>query len=209
MVYENKLYKESNLEHNDSISAYGGWGAQQNPHAFEAFYNFLNDIKPARILEIGTSLGVFTEFLNYSCKRLNIDCYVLSYDVLDRDVYDSIRTTGIDIRIEDIFLNNYEMLKPEVIDFIQNDGITLVLCDGGNKIKEFNLISNYIKLGDFIMAHDYSDNKQTFLENINKKYWNWHEISDNDINDVCEINNLIPYNKEVFDKAVWVCKKKV
>ena len=52
MEYEDKVYKKSNLEHNDSISTYDGWGAQQNPNAFEVFYNFLNEIKPLRILEI-------------------------------------------------------------------------------------------------------------------------------------------------------------
>lgn len=209
MLYENKIYKESNLEYDDSVSTYGGWGAQQNPHAFEAFYNLLNEIKPSRILEIGTSLGGFTEFLQYSCKRLDINCYILSYDVMDRDSYSNIIKTGIDIRIEDIFSDNYQILKSEVIDFIQDSGTTLVLCDGGNKIKEFNLISNYIKVGDFIMAHDYSDDDQTFKENIYKKYWNWHEISDKDIQDACERNNLISYNKEIFDKAVWACKKKI
>ena len=69
MEYEDKVYKKSNLEHNDSISTYDCWGAQQNPNAFEVFYNFLNEIKPLRILEIGTSLGGFTSFLNYATKR--------------------------------------------------------------------------------------------------------------------------------------------
>ena len=40
MEYVNKIFKESNLEHNDSISNYNGWGAQQNPNTFEVFHNF-------------------------------------------------------------------------------------------------------------------------------------------------------------------------
>ena len=87
MEYEDKVYKKSNLEHNDSISTYDGWGAQQNPNAFEVFYNFLNEIKPLRILEIGTSLGGFTSFLNYATKRLNIPCNILSYDIHFKDWY--------------------------------------------------------------------------------------------------------------------------
>jgi len=50
MEYEDKVFKKSSLEHNDSISTYNGWGAQQNPNAFEVFYNFLNEVKPSRIL---------------------------------------------------------------------------------------------------------------------------------------------------------------
>ena len=40
------------------------------------------------------------------------------------------------------------------------------------------------------------------------KIWNWHEISDKDIEDACLRNNLKTYNKEIFDKVVWVCKIK-
>ena len=43
MEYEDKIYKKSSLEYNDSISTYNGWGAQQNPNTFEVFYNFLNE----------------------------------------------------------------------------------------------------------------------------------------------------------------------
>ena len=84
----------------------------------------------------------------------------------------------------------------------------MVLCDGGNKVGEFNLLSNYIKEGDFIMAHDYADNRENFDTNFNRKIWNWHEIQDSDINESCLRNNLKSYNKEIFDSVVWVCKTK-
>ena len=65
-----------------------------------------------------------------------------------------------------------------------------------------------MKKGDFILAHDYADNKEIFDTKIFKKLWNWHEIDDNDITDACERNNLETYSKNEFDKAVWVCKIK-
>ena len=111
--------------------------------------------------------------------------------------------------LADVFTPNYDEVKQEVIDFINNDGVTLVLCDGGDKIGEFNLLSNYIKPGDFIMAHDYSQDSETFESNVNNKIWNWHEISDKDIEDACVKNNLISYKKDVFDNVVWVCKTKI
>jgi hypothetical protein len=208
MEYEDKVYKKSNLEHNDSISTYDGWGAQQNPNAFEVFYNFLNEIKPLRILEIGTSLGGFTSFLNYATKRLNIPCNILSYDIHFKDWYNDMINEGIDVRVENVFNHHYTEVKQEVIDFIQQDGITLILCDGGSKIHEFKLLSNYMKNNDFIMAHDYSQNKETFKENVYMKIWNWHEIEDKDIQESCEKNNLISYNQEIFNTIAWVCKVK-
>jgi len=208
MQYEDKVYKKSSLEHNDSISTYDGWGAQQNPNAFEVFYNFLNEIKPSRILEIGTSLGGFTSFLNYTSKRLNIPCNILSYDIYEKDWYRDMINEGIDVRIENVFNNHYSEVKQEVIDFINQDGITLILCDGGSKIHEFNLLSNYMKVGDFIMAHDYSENEETFKENVYMKIWNWHEIADKVIQEACDRNILISHNKEIFNTVAWVCKLK-
>jgi hypothetical protein len=70
------------------------------------------------------------------------------------------------------------------------DGITLVLCDGGNKIEEFKILSKYIKKGDFIMAHDYARDEKKFLDDINLKFWNWHEIQESDISNACETNGL-------------------
>jgi cephalosporin hydroxylase len=208
MNYEDKVYKKSNLEHNDSISSYDGWAAQQNPNVFETFHYFLHKTKPKRIIEIGTSLGGFTSFLNYTCKKLNLDCHVLSYDIISHPWYDDMRNSGVDLRIENIFNGDYTEVKQEVIDFIQQDGITLILCDGGSKIHEFNLLSKFMKSGDFIMAHDYAENRETFERDIYLKVWNWHEISDSDIQQACDENNLISYNKEIFDNVVWVCKQK-
>lgn len=208
MEYEDKVFKKSSLVDNDSISTYNGWGAQQNPNAFEVFYHFLNDIKPNKILEIGTSLGGFTSFLDYSTKRLNIPCHILSYDIYNKEWYDDMIKDGIDVRVENVFNNDYTQVKQEVIDFINQDGVTLILCDGGSKIHEFKLLSNYMKTGDFIMAHDYSENSETFKNNVYMKIWNWHEISDNDIQEACDKNNLITYNKDIFNTVAWVCKIK-
>ena len=115
---------------------------------------------------------------------------------------------GIDVRIENIFYNDYKNLKQEIIDFIKQDGTTLVLCDGGNKVAEFNLISKFLKVGDIIMAHDYAYDRETFNNKINLKLWNWFEISEKDIEQSCIDNNLIDIDRELFEKAVWVSKIK-
>lgn len=208
MIFNETTIKKINLENNDGLSAYMNLASQQNHNVYEIFYNFLNEIKPKRILEIGTALGGFTQFLKNVSDESELNIDILSYDIHRMDWYQSMVKPGLDIKVENVFDEHYLTVKQEVIDFIQQDGITIVLCDGGNKVGEFNILSNFIKEGDFIMAHDYVDTRENFNQNYDRKIWNWHEISESDISIACDRNNLKPYNKVIFDSVVWVCKTK-
>lgn len=208
MNIENNITRYTDLENNDSLSAFKGHIAQQNHKSFQVFYDFIKEIKPKRILEIGTSLGGFTSFLKIVSDDLNLNINIRSYDIHKHPWYDDMINDGIDVRIENIFDSNFLKLNDEVIDYINQDGITIVLCDGGYKIGEFNLISNHIKNGDFILAHDYAENNEKFELNIKNKIWNWHEISESDISEACLRNNLQDYKRDVFESVVWICKIK-
>ena len=208
MNIQENITKFTNLDANDSLSAFQGHTAQQYHGAFEVFYNFIKDVKPKRILEIGTSLGGFTTFLKLSCNELNLDTDIRSYDISRHPWYDDIIARGIDIRVENIFTEGFLDFDQEVKDYIQQDGITIVLCDGGWKIGEFNVISKYIKNGDFILAHDYAENKEVFESKILNKIWNWHEIEDSDVEQCSVDYNLEHYMQEDFQKVVWLCKIK-
>jgi len=168
----------------------------------------LSEIKPKQILEIGTALGGFTTFLKIVCNELNIDCKILSYDINARPWYKDMNEFGIDVRVENIFNETFTDVKQEVIDFVKSEGTTLVLCDGGWKIGEFKIFAKYIKNNDFIMAHDYSYSKEIYLNEIKDKIWNWCEITEDDIKEASESNNLKSYNQDVFSNCVWVCKRK-
>lgn len=182
--------------------------AQQYHGVYEVFYNFIKEVKPKRILEIGTALGGFTKFLKICCDDLNLDTNIRSYDINRMSWYDDMIKDGIDVRVENIFVGDFESMDEEVIQYIQQEGLTIVLCDGGYKKGEFNLISNYIKEGDFILAHDYAENREIFEEKINKKIWNWHELSYGDVKNAVDRNGLVYYNKETFENVVWLCKMK-
>jgi hypothetical protein len=203
-----RITKFSNLEIGDSLSSFDGHAAQQFHGAYEVFYNFIKEVKPVRILEIGTALGGFTSFLKICCNELGLNTNIRSYDINNNPWYKDIVNMGVDIRVENIFSIGFESMDEEVINYIQGDGVTIVLCDGGWKIGEFNLISNYIKNGDFILAHDYAEDKEKFELNIKDKIWNWHEISESDIFDACQRNNLQDYQRNLFESVVWVCKTK-
>jgi cephalosporin hydroxylase len=208
MFKEENISRRSNLEENDSLSAYLDCCAQQNPNAFKVFYDFIEEVKPIRILEIGTSLGGFTTFLKRTCVELGLDTDLRSYDIYERQGYDQIRSEGVDLRIENIFSDDYTSVHEEVGQYVNSPGKTIVLCDGGYKIGEFNILSKYLKVGDFILAHDYAPTTEYYLQNVHKQLWNWHEIEDINIENAVKENDLQSYKPEIFQSAVWVCKIK-
>jgi cephalosporin hydroxylase len=208
MFNEENINRRSNLQESDSLSCYMGHCAQQNPNAFKVFYDFLDKYRPNRILEIGTAMGGFTIFLKITCDELGLDIPIRSYDIHGRQSYETMIESGIDVRVEDIFTEGYQDVVKDALDFIQDEGSTLVLCDGGHKISEFNLLSKFIKSGDYIMAHDYASDSEYFNNYVNGVLWNWHEIQDSDIQSSVDQYNLKPFMQDEFQKAVWVSKIK-
>jgi len=208
MNIQTRITKFTNLIDNDSLSAFDYHSAQQTHEVYQVFYDFISKVKPKRILEIGTALGGFTEFLDIITKELKLDVKILSYDISERPWYREMIEKGIDVRVENIFSDDWTNVNQEVIDFIREDGITIVLCDGGYKIGEFNLLSDFLKVGDFILAHDFCLNDEVFENEMKNKIWNWCEIKESDIVSKSQKNNLSFYDYDLFKKAAWVCKVK-
>lgn len=189
---------------------YKGLTIMQHKDVAIQFEKLITEIKPKRILEIGTSSGGLTLLLRDLLDNNGFESTELrTYDVNDPQ-YLYQHKKNIDIRVKNVFNHQYNELteKDEVIDFITQEGPTIVLCDGGSKINEFNILSQYIKKGDIIMAHDYSKNNEYFEQNIKNKIWNWCEITESHIQVSSQINNLVPYMEEEFASVVWVCKIK-
>jgi predicted O-methyltransferase YrrM len=185
----------------------------QHPSIEEKFLKLITTLKPTKVLEIGTSSGGLTLMLRDILDNNGLkSTRLVSYDVNDPKYLRHYLDEGanIELKIENIFNNAYDKLEngQEVIDLISSEGTTLVLCDGGSKKNEFRILSDYLKIGDVIMAHDYAPNEEYFQEHIHGKIWNWLEIQDSDINDACLKNNLVPYMDDDFKQVVWVCKIK-
>jgi cephalosporin hydroxylase len=186
---------------------------QQHKNVKNVFTQLVNRIKPKRVLEIGTASGGLTLLIRDILDESSLhDTSLRSYDVIDKHyLHDQIKNgRNIEVIIKDVFNHQYNELKErdEIVNYIQDDGVTLVLCDGGSKKNEFKILSDYLKIGDVIMAHDYAPNEEYFQEHIHGKIWNWLEIQDSDINDACLKNNLVPYMDDDFKQVVWVCKIK-
>lgn len=185
---------------------------QQHANVWQTFKKLFENTKPKQILEIGTASGGLTLMLRDILDEISLnECKIRSYDVIDKHYLKEHIENGvqIDVRIKNLFNHQYnDLINDEIVEYIQRQGVTIVLCDGGSKKNEFNIISEFLKEGDIIMAHDYSPDVNYFNENIKDKIWNWLEISDSDIIDACNKHNLNPFMDDEFKQVVWVCRIK-
>jgi cephalosporin hydroxylase len=182
----------------------------QHPNVGEKFKTLIDEYKPSRVLEIGTADGGLTLLIRDLLDSVGLtNTIVRTYDVNEQKNL-KLKERNIEIITKDVFNYPYSDLEypDEIRDFIQSNGKTLVLCDGGSKKNEFRLLSQFLKYGDIIMAHDYAPNENYFNENIKDKIWNWLEIQDFDINESCLTYNLKPYMEDEFRSVVWACKIK-
>ena len=179
---------------------------QQVSDIKEYFTHMLVNEKFETIIEVGTSYGGLTYILDDIIKENYLESKIFTFDNGYKDyVEDSLNKRGCIYIIMDEKTSDF----PDTIyNIIKNGGKTLILCDGGDKKYEFNLISDFLKKGDFLMAHDYCDSKIVFDNLIKNKIWNWFEISYEDIKDKITENNLEEYNVIDFQKAVWACYRK-
>lgn len=177
---------------------YKGIFAQQNKNFYSAFEKLFAQENIVRVLEIGTATGGFIRAV-----RDLTDAKIITYDVVETKHKAILEDNNISVNSKSVF-ENYSAVE----DYISEKGQVLVLCDGENKIKEFNVFSKLLKTGDIIMAHDYSYDEPLYRAYIRENVWNWCEIQYKDIALAVETNNLKPVLTEDFQEAVWTCWKK-
>lgn len=192
-------------------SEYKGFTAQQVDYFYPTLRKFLEEVRPSRVLEIGTAGGGFILAVREILNEIGLhDSPVKTFDVIESPYYEKLRSFNIEINIENIFDHAYiNLVKPEkIVPYIQQEGTTVIFCDGGHKIGEFNSIAPHIKKGDYILAHDYIDTWENYQKNYKEKIWDWCEVEEKYISEISVKENLEFYNKDEFDKIVWVCKIK-
>ena len=152
------------------------------------------------IIEIGTYNGGLTLYVKDNSKP---ETKVVSYDI-DGSINHAkkhIPNIGIDFRVEDSFA---EDTFKDIVEMIQSEGKCLVLCDGGDKPKEFNTFSKYLKSGDHIMCHDYC--KTPEIWDFATTFWQWPYATDtnyDDIKDTIEREGLEEYKHDAFAFVFW------
>jgi hypothetical protein len=177
---------------------YKGIFTQQNKNFYPAFEKLFAQENIVRVLEIGTATGGFIRAV-----RDLTDAQIITYDILETKHKATLEENNISVNVKSVF-DDYETVE----EYISGKGQVLVLCDGGNKIKEFDVFSKLLKSGDIIMAHDYSYDENLYQAYIKNHVWRWCEIQYKDIALAVESNNLEPVLTEDFQEAVWTCWKK-
>lgn len=189
-----------------------------NWHKSHPFYrlNFYNGIQISQVL--GIYLFFNRDFLNNFDNIIEIGSYNggLSSYIFDMkketasfvsyDIDPSINTAAkerndIDFRIGDCF---EEKVYDEIKSLIQQEKRTLMICDGGNKTKEFNEFSKYLKKDDVIILHDYKQDDASWQ--VATEYWQWpygHETEWDVIKDAVNQNSLEEFNNKNANFFIW------
>jgi len=147
------------------------------------------------IIEIGYNRGAFSQWI-FDNKKEAAQLYC--YDISDQ--FREIKNSNINFIVGDCF-------SPTILTNISNQikrGRCLILCDGGNKEKEFEIYSNMMKVNDVIMCHDYSHSPEIYNSTKYKSNWpsasesHRHNIQSSIIN-----NNLQEFGYEEFYNVFW------
>lgn len=171
----------------------GQFKIQKTLSAFALFVKTLKEdgFTNGRIIELGTGRGGFSVFLALYCIFLGKEWKLYTFDNgnrLQKHSQIALLKLGASFFNTDIF---GEEATKEIIELIQSEGTTVLLCDNGHKRREFNLFSKYLKSGDYIFAHDLKI-----------------EIREKDVEEACEKYDIVPHMQKTFEEVRWLSKKK-
>lgn len=177
---------------------YKGIFSQQNKNFYPAFEKLFAQENIARVLEIRTATGGFIRAV-----RDLTNAEIVTYDIKETKHKATLEENNITVKVQSVF-DDFDFVE----DYISRENQVLVICDGGNKPKEFEVFSRLLKPGDIIMAHDYSRDEELYRVYIKHNVWRWCEIQYKDIALAVQEYNLQPVLTEEFQEAAWTCWKK-
>ena len=170
----------------------------QLPSTLDFLTKIISENNFETIIEIGSNRGGLTLWLNDN-KNLNSKIY--SFEIFpevplfkDEDIDGS-------LIIGDVFSEDCKQL---IISLLKEKKQCLILCDGGDKIKEFNLFAKFLKRNDVIMLHDYCDDIEEY-QTIQKQT-GWETPAESNLNSILEtieFNNLEKYNYNLGKQSLW------
>ena len=154
------------------------------------------------IIEIGTHRGGLSLWLNDN-KPETCDFYTA--DITSEHLKIDTKKEKIKFLLGDCFTSQFETIS----NLIKTSEQVLLLCDGGNKEKEFKTFAPLLKVGDVIMCHDFAEDQYTY-DKVQRQI-GWPSNSESHIGNLTnEIhsNNLKPYLLEEAKHCFWGCFKK-
>ena len=187
-----------NWNHEWGGGLYKGIFSQQNKNFYPAFEKLFTQENIARVLEIGTATGGFIRAV-----RDLTNAEIVTYDIKETKHKETLEENNITVKVQSAF-DDFDFIE----EYISAENQVLVICDGGDKPKEFEMFSRLLKPGDIIMAHDYSRDEELYRVYIKHNVWRWCEIQYKDIALAVAEQNLEPVLTEEFQEAAWTCWKK-
>lgn len=128
------------------IKTYEDIKIKQSNDIFRTFPILLENGHFSRILEIGTYMGG----LSYLINKIVPEVEYVGYEI-DPTI---IHSKASHLNIKPVaFQHDLAYIR----EYVSREGRCLILCDGGNKVLEFETISPWLKENDVIMTHDYLD----------------------------------------------------
>ena len=188
-----------------------GIESMQHPNTILVFNTLFCNEKFDRIIEIGPAWGSLTAL--FGLYGITNNCEVYSFDINKPWEIDTCRRVRLNQKMLDQLKINFinedvfsDKTIKKIISLITKPGKCLLLCDGGNKIREFNMFAPYLKLNDMIMGHDYGYDKKSFDNEA--KPLSVMELEYIDVEKCIIKQNLEFSYEDIFTKVGWLCMKK-
>lgn len=175
---------------------YRGLRTMQNQLAFPLIEALLTRERFRHVIEIGTARGGTTLFLADLADRLQFQ--LISYDIARHWHNEDLARRNVCV-LRSCFDEDTQL---EVAACVSR-GKTLVMCDGAEKAREVNTYAPLLAAGDMIMAHDYASDPECFRERVAGTYWDWLEITDDDL--AVPAGRLSKFEEVDLWKAAWGC----
>lgn len=150
------------------------------------------------IIEIGTHIGGFTLLIS---QLMDEDANLTTFDTNESRIDEKVKNNKrINVVISDCF-----KCTDKIKELIQKNGRSIILCDGGNKTKEFKTFCEFLKSDDVIMLHDFLHDKKSWNNYTKEAKWKFsNETTRAKIEDSIKKHNL--KNHPMYDdlcKSFW------
>lgn len=151
-----------------------GLHMSQHPQAVVKLNQLLNAIQPRNIIEIGSgNCGLSFLFALYA---INTGGHFVTFDITRGKHVDLlIKSFGAVVFQQGDILTEQGNIKAMRQRLRELEGRTLLVCDCG-KALEYNLYVPSLKIGDFVITHDFAPDATSFERDIKGRgVWNWFE----------------------------------
>ena len=167
----------------------------QNIVAPVAWMLAIMEYRPSMVIEIGTQRGGLSHLISKCTAYYGAEFHTM-------DIKEGVLLPKNKLNGNSTFhVWNCFDHSEEIKNLIQRSGQCFVLCDGGDKLKEFNTFSEFLKPGDVIAAHEY---KSPNVENYDL-YWAWFEYNPNGL----VTKDFVDFESEWFKYSAWCTKQKI